>query len=620
MHLEDIIKHSVSLYMQSAEEVSAVQARLSSPAAIHDRAVKLAFSLSANFTAQSQLSQNRLVSRIEEHIAKKEAIVLWSELDEQTSSFDSTAGRSLLKKKKKPPPPRRRPPPPRRRPPPPPPPPFKKSSPPPPKKRPPPPRKSPPPPRPPPPSPPPPYGPSPLPAGKEKYAEVLSLAWKYYQAQRAGEIPTSGYPIPWITSSLLTDPVQPGYYDAGDTLKCNFPLSGAVSFLAWGLVEFRDAYAGNGQLNTARDTLRPAVDYLLNSYTGPYSYVGQIGEADIDHQFWGRPSQYPINTLPRDQFIYTQATNQADLLGSVAAALAAASMVYVEVDYSYAENLKNKAVELWDWGTQSEGLYSLVYPIATAVYPSTDWADDMAWGAAWLYRATGDAEKYLTAAQFYWERESSNPYPCWDSKWAPAAAMLVSLSDSGAANVPGVEVYRSYMNDQFLRAWLNPDGFFSVVRTPKGMAYPSWSKWGNLRYSTTAAMVAVMHAKNNPDPNQKAAELAFAQQQLDYALGSTERSYVVGYGSMYPLQPHHGGASCPDLPAPCGWAQYSSPSANPQIIYGALVGGPEGVAVNPVDPDNSYTDLRSNINGNEPATDYNAGFASALAGLWHQSA
>jgi endoglucanase len=515
-----------------------------------------------------------------------------------------------LKKKKRPPPPRKRPPPPRKRPPPP------RKRPPPPRKSPPPPRS--PPPRPPPPSPPPPYGPSPLLPGKDKYAEVLSLAWKFYQAQRAGDIPP-GYPIPWITTSLTADPIQPGWYDAGDTLKLNFPLSGSVSFLAWGLVDFRNAYSSTGQLNTARDTLRPAVDYLLNSYTAPYTYTGQIGEADIDHQFWGRPSQYPINTLPRQQFVWTQATKQADLLGSTAAALAAASLVYKDIDSGYAENLKNKAVELWDWGTQSEGLYSLVYPIATAVYLSTDWADDMAWGAAWLYRATGDSAKYLTGAQFYWGKEAKDPYPCWDSKWAPTAAMLLSLSDSGAVSVPGVDVYRSYMNNEFLKAWLNADGFSSIVKTPKGMAYPSWSKWGNLRYATTAAMVAVAHAKNNPDGNQKAAELAFAQQQLDYALGSTDRSFVVGYGSMYPLQPHHAGSSCPDMPAPCGWAQYSSPAPNPQIIYGALVGGPEGALANPVNPDDSYYDVRSNINGNEPACDYNAGFATALAGLWQQT-
>lgn len=484
-------------------------------------------------------------------------------------------------------------------------------------------RISPPPPPPsPPPSPPPPRSPPQIPTpspplSPEQYREVLGLSWRYYLAQRAGYIP-AGYPLSWITTSLESDPVQPGWYDAGDTLKQNFPLSGTVSFLAWGLVDCKDAYSSTGNLGSARDTLRSAVDYLANSLTAPNTYVGMIGEPDIDHQFWGRPSQYPLERFPRYPFIYSSATaTQADLLGSVAAALASASMVYRDIDSGYADSLRNKAAEIWQWGTVSEGLYSKVYPQAARAYPSTDWADDMAWGAAWLFRATGDAN-YLNAAHNYWTRGDQNPYPCWDSKWAPVAAMLVSLQDSNQAVVPFVDTYRSWLNRIFLRAWLQPDGFWSIVRTPLGMVYPSWSKWGNLRYATTAGMVAAMHARHNPDPVQKAAELTFARSQLDYSFATTGRSFVVGHGSVFPLQPHHAAASCPNMPAPCGWEQYSINAPNPQVINGALVGGPEGEKLNFANPDDSYTDSRSNYAANEPATDYNAGLATSLAAVISQ--
>ena len=367
------------------------------------------------------------------------------------------------------------------------------------------------------------------------------------------------------------------------------------------------------------DILRPAVEYLANSYTGYRTYVGQISEPDVDHQYWGRPSQYPLNTLPRVPFYWNQnTTTQADLLGSVAATLASASMVYRDVDAAFADTLKSKAIEMWQWGTESEGLYSNVYPGPTSAYTSTDWADDMAFAAGWLYRVTGDSN-YLNAAINYWKRGSPDAYPCWDSKWAPTAAMLISLHDAGVV-VPGIDTYRSFYNGVFLRAWLQPDGFWSVVRTPKGMVYPNWSKWGNLRYSTTSGMVAAMHARTNPDATQRAAELAFARSQLDYALGgATGRSFVVGYGDVYPLQAHHAPASCPNMPQSCGWEQFSSPASNPQLLTGALVGGPQGVKVNPVDPDNSFTDLRSNYGDNEPACDYNAGFATSLVAVWAQT-
>ena len=46
---------------------------------------------------------------------------------------------------------------------------------------------------------------------------------------------------------------------------------------------------------------------------------------------------------------------------------------------------------------------------------------------------------------------------------------------------------------------------------------------------------------------------------------------------------------------------------NPNILYGALVGGPKNI-------NDEYTDVRSDYKANEVAVDYNAGFQSATAG------
>ena len=101
---------------------------------------------------------------------------------------------------------------------------------------------------------------------------------------------------------------------------------------------------------------------------------------------------------------------------------------------------------------------------------------------------------------------------------------------------------------------------------------------------------------------------AFAKKQIGYALGDAGRSYLVGFGTNYPLQPHHRGASCPQIPAAvCGWTPYNAATANPHIIVGALVGGP--------DASDNYSDVRSNYQQGEVACDYNAGFTSAVAGL-----
>lgn len=57
----------------------------------------------------------------------------------------------------------------------------------------------------------------------------------------------------------------------------------------------------------------------------------------------------------------------------------------------------------------------------------------------------------------------------------------------------------------------------------------------------------------------------FVRGQLGYALGDTGRSFVVGFGTNPPQQPHHRGASCPDTPATCGQAELENPGPNPQV-------------------------------------------------------
>lgn len=66
-------------------------------------------------------------------------------------------------------------------------------------------------------------------------------------------------------------------------------------------------------------------------------------------------------------------------------------------------------------------------------------------------------------------------------------------------------------------------------------------------------------------------------------------------------------SSCKDRPAPCDWDAYRSTEPNPQILYGALVSGP--------DMNDIYKDLREEYIYNEVTLDYNAGFQSAVAGL-----
>lgn len=104
---------------------------------------------------------------------------------------------------------------------------------------------------------------------------------------------------------------------------------------------------------------------------------------------------------------------------------------------------------------------------------------------------------------------------------------------------------------------------------------------------------------------------------MDYILGNNpmKMSYMVGFGSKYPLQLHHRGSSIPSVryhPAKVGcndgystW--YSSTKPNPNTHVGAIVGGP--------DSNDHFNDLRSDYSHSEPTTYMNAAFVGSVAAL-----
>ena len=332
-------------------------------------------------------------------------------------------------------------------------------------------------------------------------------------------------------------------------------------------------------------------------------YSASFPFADIDHDFWGRAED---EHGARPAYVYTGSMAASDLYGKVSAALSSAALIWRNINATYSADLLKHAQELYEWGLEKDGKYSNYYKAATAsIYPSSSAADDMAWAAYWMYRATNQT-KYLADSVKFWKKETWDVSVGWDNSGAAVAVALANLIEDGIAVPDGLEI-KAWVVNTFLKSWILPSG--EIISTHKGMHYPKWSDWGNLQLSTTASFLALTHAKHTKSPTVRKSAIDFARYQVDYALGSGGRSFVVGYGHNYPQQPHHAGASCPNRPAKCDWPNFDSRAANPQILYGALVGGPAGQG------EESYRDSRSDYVSNEVALDYNSGFTGALAGL-----
>lgn len=111
--------------------------------------------------------------------------------------------------------------------------------------------------------------------------------------------------------------------------------------------------------------------------------------------------------------------------------------------------------------------------------------------------------------------------------------------------------------------------------------------------------------------------LAFAKSQVDYILGSNpmSMSYLVGYGPKYPLRLHHRGASIDSYKKNKGFIGctqgydnwYGRKDPNPNMVVGALVGGPDG--------DDGFRDERGNYMQTEACTYNTATLVGVFAKL-----
>nr|AMH40379.1 glycoside hydrolase family 9 [Ramulus artemis] len=425
------------------------------------------------------------------------------------------------------------------------------------------------------------------------YKTALSDSLLFYEAQRSGKLP-SDQRVTWRKDSALNDKgnngedLTGGYYDAGDLVKFGFPMAYTITTLAWGIIDFEDVYRSTGNLEHAQKAIKWGTDYFLKAHVSENELYGQVGQGSSDHAYWGRPEDM---TMARPAWKITASAPGSDLAGETAAALAAASIVFKSADSNYASTLLTHAKQLFNFANTHRGIYSEAISDAAGFYRSSSYADELVWAAVWLYKATND-KTYLTQAESLYQEgnlQNSNGGFDWDTKTS-GIEILMSQISSNAIHKTKAKSYLDYMvNNQ--------------QKTPKGMLYID--QWGTLRHACNVAYLLLQASRLGIGDSSSYTKMA--KSQIDYALGSTGFSYVIGVGSNYPTHAQHRSSSCPDAPAKCDWSTYSGQQPNAHILYGAMVGGP--------DSNDGYKDERSDYVHNEVACDYNAAYQGALAAL-----
>ena len=426
--------------------------------------------------------------------------------------------------------------------------------------------------------------------GKFNYGEALQKSILFYELQRSGDIDESTIRTNWRGDSGMKDgadvglDLTGGLYDAGDNVKFNLPMAYTSTVLAWSVYEDKEAYVKSGQLDYALSNIKWICDYLIKCHPEPNVYYYQVGNGSADHAWWGAAE---VMQMDRPSYKVDKNNPGSTVVAEAAAALAACAAVYKSTDKSYADKCLKHAKELYNFAETTHS--DAGYTAANGFYNSwSGYADELAWAATWIYIATNDSS-WLSKAKTN-ETKIDGNYKwtlCWDDKYIGVECLL--------AEITGDSKYKTKL-EQSLDWWCN-----GITYSPKGLAW--LDSWGSLRYATTAAFVAASYAESGKCPTAKVQKyMNFCESQVNYALGSTGRSFMVGFGVNPPEHPHH-------RTAQGSWADnMNEPNYHRHTLYGALVGGP--------DASDSYTDSVSDFNKNEVADDYNAGFTGALAKMY----
>ena len=436
--------------------------------------------------------------------------------------------------------------------------------------------------------------------GPFNYGEALQKAITFYDAQRAGDLPEN-YRLSWRGDAFNYELEQENgqyevdagilnrYMDAGDTPTFVLPISSAMTTMAWGGIEFGDGFRDSNQMDELLDTLRWHADWCIAAHPEPNVFCGQIGQGGPSHGFWGPPEIHTQADGYRPKIWWLTPDNPgSEPAGEAAAFLAASSMLFAEQDEAYAATLLQHARELYSFANTYQGTYIDSIPGVASFYNSfSGYKDELAWAAAWLYRATGEPT-YLEDARLHFANASPDPNwsQSWDGKINGAACLLAALTGE-AQYTQAIETHLSH--------W-QPGGGISY--TSGGLAW--LDTWGSLRYAANTSFIAFAYAEMVGDPDGR--YQSFGESQINYILGDNPRnsSYVCGFGENSPTQPHHRSAHG-------SWNnQITDPNPNRHTLWGALVGGPASA------DDFDYVDIRSDYIANEVACDYNAGLVASL--------
>ncbi|MBO4863713.1 MAG: glycoside hydrolase family 9 protein [Eubacterium sp.] len=209
-----------------------------------------------------------------------------------------------------------------------------------------------------------------------------------------------------------------------------------------------------------------------------------------------------------------------------AAVMAKASMVYKDIDPTFAENAAKASEKAWDYlmaNTEWEG-YTNPEDVETGEYPDTKIQDEIYWAAVEMY-LTGhdDAKSYIT-------EYGSDEMMIAGLGWADIATYAdYELAKYASEDLKDIGISRITAAADQIKDRADKSGYF--------MGFETGYSWGsNLRVGNNGEIL-YMAANVTGDDTYS----SLGRKQLDYLFGTNPLGYcfVTGYGTLSPQNPHH---------------------------------------------------------------------------------
>ena len=314
--------------------------------------------------------------------------------------------------------------------------------------------------------------------------------------------------------------VTGGWHDAGDYGRYVVPGAKTVADLLYAYQENPSAYGDNTGIPESSNSVPDILDEAR--FELEWMLKMQEDDGSVHHKvscatFPG----YIAATEETGELIVTPVSSTAT--ADFCASMALAYEFYKSYDKTFADNCLAAAEKAWAWLEKNPNfLFKNPEDIVTGDYGDKSDKDERYWAACQMYRATGDS-KYLASLS------ATAPELGW--------ADMGGYGDIALLTMEGIDKTSEAYTASVASIVKSADSMLKLAdASPYGVAVSKYD-WGSNMTIANKGITLSLAYKLTGDSKY----LTGAEKQLNYLLGVNPlgASFVTGYGTVSPENPHH---------------------------------------------------------------------------------